>query len=151
MKNLSFILMITAFMVFLGNVAFADEMPGYLKDGEIVVTLKNGKQYKYSSNEYMVVKRGAKKKVDLTQPAQKAPENLISVKEKESHKTIVSVEVTNSQKGVSVSDNASETTVKTKNVLGVGLQLHHNIYESWYLGGRADTNGGASLSFGRGF
>ena len=36
----------------------AEEIPRYLKDGEIIVKLKNGKTYTYSTNEYKVVKRG---------------------------------------------------------------------------------------------
>jgi hypothetical protein len=43
------------------NVAMAQEMPAYLKGAIIEVTLKNGKKYQYKSEEYAVVKRGAKK------------------------------------------------------------------------------------------
>jgi hypothetical protein len=42
--------------------SFAEEMPEYLKDSEITVKLKTGEVYKFSGNEYKVVKRGAKKK-----------------------------------------------------------------------------------------
>lgn len=39
--------------------AQAEEVPSYLKDGIIQVTLKNGKQYSFSTNEYKVVKRNS--------------------------------------------------------------------------------------------
>lgn len=47
---------ITFLICLLIGTAYAN-MPTYLKDGEITVKLKNGKEYKFSSNEYMVVKR----------------------------------------------------------------------------------------------
>ncbi len=39
----------------------AEEPPAYMRDGNITVTLKSGKQYEYSTNEWMVVRRGSKK------------------------------------------------------------------------------------------
>lgn len=48
------------------SLAFA-EMPEYMKDGKITVTLKDGKTYEFSTNEYMVVKRGVKAKKEVKQ------------------------------------------------------------------------------------
>jgi hypothetical protein len=39
-----------------------EEVPAYLKDSVITVTLKDGKVYTFSGNEYKVVKRGSKAK-----------------------------------------------------------------------------------------
>lgn len=39
--------------------AVAADLPGYMRDGKIVVTLKDGKSYEFSVNEYMVVRRGS--------------------------------------------------------------------------------------------
>ena len=36
---------------------YAEDVPKFLKDAEITVKLKNGKEYKFSSNEYAVVSR----------------------------------------------------------------------------------------------
>jgi glucan biosynthesis protein len=52
------------FLFLLLNIApftYAETVPDYLKDGVITVTLKTGEIYRYSTNEYKVVKRGAKK------------------------------------------------------------------------------------------
>lgn len=39
-----------------------EEVPAYLKDSVITVTLKDGKVYTFSGNEYKVVRRGSKAK-----------------------------------------------------------------------------------------
>ena len=57
MKKLSILFLLVSLS------AFAQETPSYLKDASITVTLKNGKQYKYSANEYAVVKRENPKNV----------------------------------------------------------------------------------------
>lgn len=41
----------------------ASDIPEYLRDGNITVTLKDGKKYEFSTNEYMVVRRGSNKDV----------------------------------------------------------------------------------------
>lgn len=55
MKYIKIILM----GLFLATPAMAEDIPDFLKDSEITVTLKNGKTYKFSGNEYKVVKRGS--------------------------------------------------------------------------------------------
>ena len=49
-------------MMLLATAAFADEAPKYMRDGNITVTLKDGKKAEFSLNEYMVVPRKPKKK-----------------------------------------------------------------------------------------
>ncbi len=133
--------------------AFAEEVPSYLKDGTITVTLKNGKQYTFSANEYKVVKRG-----------DKAPEMRIPVivysesKQQESKpaepkrlKHIVSGEVLQSNGGLNTSESGNSVTVKNKRQIGVGLQYQYNIYQDLYMGGRIDSNGGTGVNLGVGF
>lgn len=58
-------------MLMLFSTAFAsDNPPSYLKDGKGVITLKNGNKFKFSSNEYAVVKRSNMKK-DIGNDAEK--------------------------------------------------------------------------------
>ena len=57
-------------LVLFSFTALAEEIPAYMRDGEIVVTLKNGKVYKYSTNEWKVVRRGTSPKA---KPIEDAP------------------------------------------------------------------------------
>lgn len=59
-------LIITMFLF--SQVSMAADMPKYLKDGVITVTLKDGKTYTFSANEYKVVKR-----VDESEQQKPAP------------------------------------------------------------------------------
>jgi hypothetical protein len=45
------------FILILSSLVWGEEPPAYLKDGTITVTLKNGKQYEFSTNEWKVVPR----------------------------------------------------------------------------------------------
>jgi hypothetical protein len=58
MKNI-----IITMLLFCSALSFADEMPEYMKDGVITVTLKDGSSHKFSTNEYKVVKRESLKNV----------------------------------------------------------------------------------------
>ncbi len=62
----------TALMLFCGLslVANAAELPEYMKDGTITVTLKDGKSYSFSTNTHMVVSRFALKNVVVEHSAE---------------------------------------------------------------------------------
>ncbi len=134
--------------------AMASEVPAYLKDGTITVTLKNGKQYTFSANEYMVVKRGAKSpKLEM---AQKEVEVLQGKLQHEMAKPkrlkhIVSGEVVHSNARLQNDREANSVNVRTKKDIGVGLQYQYNIYQDMYMGGRLDSNGGSAINLGLGF
>lgn len=141
---------------------FAQEQPAYLKDAVITVTLTNGKEYKYSANEYAVIKRNAKaKEVESLAVFEKSPEDKNRELFKQSldtqaianakKKNILSVGAVSSQKGFSTSSSASTINVDTKRKIGGELMYQNNIYKDYYLGGRLDTNGGGSVNFGIGF
>jgi hypothetical protein len=42
-----------------------ENMPEYLKDSTITVTLKNGKEYKFDGNDWKVVRRGSKAETNV--------------------------------------------------------------------------------------
>jgi len=146
-----------ALVTMMSTSALAQEVPKYLKDGKITVTLKNGKTYEYSANEYMVVKR--KDKATPTKIVAAAPvvtdEGTKVVRsepaEQKRHKHIVSVEAMNSQRGLRSSTSPNMVDVETKREFGLGLQYQNNFYKDLYLGGRIDTNGGAGVNLGLGF
>lgn len=137
---------------------FAEDIPAYLKDGVITVTLKDGKQYTFSANEYKVVKRGSKAKVEVAQEELKQAQEeqvqhrVVIITEKEQrHKHIVSGELVRSKNDLEVANGSNEVDIKTKKEIGVGIQYQYNIYRDLYLGGRFDSNGGTGINFGVGF
>jgi hypothetical protein len=141
-------------LLILSTLAVASEVPAYLKDGTITVTLKNGKQYTFSANDYMVVKRGAKSpKLELAEKEVSALKEKVSAQAKEPKRTkhIVSAEAIHSNRGLDTSSSANHVDVKSQKQLGLGLQYQYNVYEDLYMGGRIDTNGGTGLNFGIGF
>lgn len=140
---------------------FAEDIPTYLKDGVITVTLKDGKQYTFSTNEYKVVKRDSetKKLIEKLQAVAEPKQDqeqvqhriIIITEEAKKHKHIVSGELVRSKNGLEVTNGANEVDVKTKKEIGVGIQYQYNIYRDLYLGGRFDSNGGTGINFGVGF
>lgn len=140
----------------------AQERPAYLKDAVITVKLTNGKEYKYSANEYAVVKRNSETKrlverlqavpgIDSAQEAQVQHRVVIITEKEQRHKHIVSGELVRSKNGLEVNNGANEVDIKTKKEIGVGIQYQYNIYRDLYLGGRFDSNGGTGINFGVGF
>ena len=147
-------LIIAAILTLVSSAALASEVPAYLKDGTITVTLKNGKQYTFSANEYMVVKRGASSpKLEVAkQEVQALQEKLQQeVAKPKRLKHIVSGEVVHSNGGLDTERGANTVNVRSKKELGVGLQYQYNIFKDVYMGGRVDSNGGAGLNLGLGF
>lgn len=65
MKKLTFIILLLSLN------CFAAEAPSYLKDATVTVTLKGGKTYTYSANEYAVVVRTS---MDKSEPMTQTPE-----------------------------------------------------------------------------
>lgn len=157
-------------IIILMNTTIAQEVPSYLKDGKISVTLTDGKVYNFSANEYMVVKRNSETKrlieklqaVEVTDSAQKEEkltplslflarkiEQLEKNKPRQSH--IVSIELVESQYGLNRSSYNNRTFVNSKTRLGGGVMYQNNIYKDLYLGGRLDSNGAKGLNIGLGF
>lgn len=146
---------LTLIILSLSFTTYAQEVPEFLKDGTITVTLKNGKTHTFSANEYAVVKRQAKPQVKIAESSEVMEVARInpSVKsESKRHKHIISGEVLSSRNGeLKDSADPSHITVKTRRKVGVGIMYQNNIYKDLYLGGRIDSNGGAGLNIGLGF
>lgn len=145
--------LIIALSMLVGFSAQAEDVPAYMKDAEIIVKTKDGKEYKFSGNEYKVVKRGSS---TTTIPFIVSTPKLVPVQssneEKVSrHKHIISLEVVRSQHGFDYEVTGSTHTVSTKYETGVGLMYQNNFHKDWYLGGRLDTNSGGALNIGHGF
>lgn len=132
----------------------AEEIPKYLKDGEITVKLKNGKTYTYSTNEYKVVKRGnpvllGASPVTVSESSKKGVE---SENQKKKSKHIISGEISRSFSGrLNTNTYPNETDVEVRKRTGVGIMYQYNFIDNLYLGGRIDSNGGAGINLGLGF
>lgn len=146
-------LMIAIVLMF-SMVAQAEEVPSYLKDGVITVTLKNGKTYTYSANEYKVVKRGAKKAAPILAAApseSQAPKSSEPVRES-SHKNRISVLVGHGLTGkMNISSGPSTVDVQQdRDVIG-GVMLQRDLTKDYHLMGGALTNKTFLLGVGVGF
>jgi uncharacterized protein YjdB len=103
--------------------AFA-EIPEYLKDGQITVTLSDGTQYTFSSNEYKVVPRA---KTQQEQPTASTPE-IVSLKDQRpSYSVIVHAGVGND--GLDVQNSGTTFDVSERSAVVGGLTLCKNITE----------------------
>ncbi len=132
----------------------AEEIPNYLKEGEITVKLKNGKTYTYSTNEYKVVKRGnpvllGDSPMTVSESLKKGVE---SENQKKKSKHIISGEISRSFSGrLNTNTYSNETDVEVRKRTGVGIMYQYNFIDNLYLGGRIDSNGGAGINLGLGF
>ena len=133
--------------------AQAQEVPKYLKDGTITVTLKDGKSYSFPANDYAVVRRGSKQvepkapELAAAEPAKKS-----APQEQKRLKHIISGELVHSNSGeLNTKSTPSTIDVENKKKLGVGVQYQYNLVDDLFLGGRIDTNGGTAVNVGVGF
>lgn len=134
--------------------------PEALKGGVITVTLKDGKVYTFSSDEYAVVKRGVEgntvSEAELKQTAKNAFEAGKMVSEGKTrstqvNKNIISVGVVRSQNGLDYTHDATTHVISTQYEIGASLMYQRNFFKDLYLGGRVDTNSGAEVNLGLGF
>jgi hypothetical protein len=150
----SFILIMTLILLSLN--AFGQEVPAYLKDGTITVTLKDGKSYKFSSNEYAVVLRKPKAPVmiPVIGVVEQKEETPISkeVPQSPNYKNRIGFLVgygLNGKQKVSSGPNAVDIEQK-KGVVG-GLILQHDLNKEYHILGEALTNETFMLGVGKGF
>lgn len=136
------IILLTMFAV----VAQAEEMPKYLKDGVITVTLKNGKTYTYSANEYKVVRRGAKAVPVQVSDSKPAP----MPEAKAEHKNRISVVVGYGLNG-RLKDSNTASTVDVEQRKGVvgGVVLQHDLNKDYHIMGGTMTNTPIFLGVGK--
>jgi len=139
-------------MLFSASALAVGPAPEFLKGGVITVTLKNGKTYTYSADEYAVVKRGAKKAEKQDEETQKETKEVVAqTAPTKDDKNIISIGLVRSQRGFNTAMNGSTVDVETKKELGASIQYQRQIKDGLYLGGRLDSNSGAEISLGKGF
>lgn len=133
--------------------AQAEEVPKYMRDAVITVTLKDGKTYTFSGNEYKVVKRGAKKVAAPVAVASPSPEKSEPKKSEErSYKNRVTLIVGHGLTG-KMKDSHTPSTVdveQDRDVIG-GLVLQHDLKNDYHLMGGGMTNRTFFLGIGKGF
>ena len=134
--------------------------PKELQGGVITVTLKNGKTYTFSSDEYAVVKRGADNVKGMSESevatvanqAYNTGKQVGKLEEKAAQpKNILSIGAVRSKNGFDTETTASTVDVKSRKDIGGSLQYQRRFDDNKYVGGRADTNGGAEINVGFGF
>jgi len=147
-------LIIAIISVLAFSTAYAQEVPSYLKDATITVTLKNGKTYSYSANEYFVAKRGQKKSESssplgpvASEPAQKASQPVASSQNKNRIRAFGGVGPT----GFSSSSNGSSLSVQTKSGAVGGVGYDRMVSDKVSVGGQAISNGTVTIGVGLDF
>lgn len=135
----------------LGHMEVTTQVPGHLKGATITITKADGSKETVKAEEFMVVKRKHKRPVVgiTTETKTLLCEKKIVDK---NVKNIVSLEAVRGDAGLEKNIvSKSETEVKTKQSLGVGLMYQRNVYKDLYLGGKVDSNENVGLNIGLGF
>ena len=130
-------------LALLSTQVIAEEVPVAMKDGVIVVTLKSGKQYTYSLNEYKVVRRG---KADGVQKSLSSKSGAAA-----QYKNRVRVLGGIGPTDIGVTNNGSTVIVKSTNGAVGGLGYDRMVSERISIGGQALTNGTYLLDLGLDF
>lgn len=134
-------LMITL-MLLLGTTVLAHEevVPDYLKDGMITVTLKSGKQYTFSTNEYKVVKRGHEHAAPALVQAEPAA--------KPSKVRLRIMGGTGPSGELNVTKTNTSATIKTDNDAVGAFGLDVSVGKGWSINGQVQTNSSGFLGLG---
>lgn len=127
--------------------------PDFLKGGTITVTLKDGKTYTFSADEYAVVRRGSESpSLQVTKLEDEQEDDLVLPPEQApADKNIVSIGAVYGKNRLKTSEDGSKIAVESDRTLGVQLQYQRLIDEKLYLGGQADSNGNVGVNVGVGF
>lgn len=127
-------------IMFLSSAVKAEEVPAALKDAEIVVSLKDGSQAKFSANDWKVVPRIDKKKA---QPVAKAEEKNNRISVLGGYGSLASL-----KKSVDASGKAS---INTREGIVGGLQYQRKVSDRISIGAQGQTNKTFSLLLGLDF
>lgn len=132
--------------------------PKELQGGTITVTLKNGKTYTFSADEYAVVKRGSEATVTKAQAVEIAQTHMdegrrqgAKAQDEKIGKNIISVGAVRSKNGFDEKMTSSTVDVKSRYDVGASVQYQRRFDDNKYIGGRIDTNSGAEINIGVGF
>ena len=139
--NMKKLLIIAALIGFNIN---AQEVPSYMKGGEITVKLKDGKEYKYSSDEYMVVKRKAAPSAGV--PVNKQPSIVLVKSEPSRNRLTVHGGFGYDGQNIKVNPNDVEVSERASPVLG--LSYTRLLDSTFSLTGSVFTNSTITLGVG---
>lgn len=116
-------------LLLISPIAFASEpQPKYLKDATITVTLKDGKQYTFSENDFKVVPRVQKEETPVLTPAPMAKESdTPTQKEAVEHNSEISVYAGYGATGLNSSTVNNTTTIDQKNGAVFGVGYSHKV------------------------
>ena len=128
----------------------AEEPPAFLKDASIVVTLKNGKQYLFSANQWKVVPRLDKETLVCTRDELKCTRDTLDITETAMGNRVRFVGGFGPQ-GVDISKSATEITVSNKTEPVFGLGYDRKVSKRFSLGGQFISNGTYTLGLGLDF
>lgn len=130
--------------------SFAQEAPPqWMKDGVITVKLKDGKEYKFSTNEFKVVKRGSKTKQEAAPqvtPVASAPTKTPAAKP---NRLMVHGGV--GFDGLSTKVNSNDVVVKEKREPVFGLSYQRLVVDDVSFGASIFTNETFLLGVGKDF
>ena len=122
----------------------AEEVPAYLKDSVITVTLKDGKTYKFNGNEYKVVKRGSKAKL--------VPEvRPVVVQAPAPKRNRITVHGGVGFDGLNTQLASNSVTIKQDKEPVFGLSFSRNFYKDYSVSATALTNQTYLLGVGQDF
>ncbi len=149
-------------LVLLFTQVVSAEMPEYLEGGTVTVTLKNGKQYTFSSDEYMVARRdqaevasdlaylaGAAEQRELNAQYQSvAIQNALAAAEKPWRAT---VHAGVGSDGHSVKGDNNTVEVTERRAFVYGGSLGYKFHKDYSVTGTALSNQTYTLGFGKDF
>lgn len=127
--------------------SFAEEMPAYLKDGVITVTLKDGKTYTFSANEYKVVKREDKKVEQRSTPCCSSTEHASHKSEEKKNRLSLNLGV--GFDGQRVNQYSNHVDVTDKRAFVFGLSYGRKFYKDYSITGTIMSNETGFLGFGK--
>jgi len=154
MRNLLSILALLLILIEISAVKCnAEEIPKYLKDGIITVTLKDGTKHVFSTNEYKVVKRGSDKIVveesEVTEREKHLP-LIIIMNDTQPKRHIFSLMSGASRTSLNPSLSGTSASVTNKYELDAGGMYQYQLVDRFYLNILGTVNGTGMIGFGLG-
>jgi hypothetical protein len=120
----------------------AQEVPKFMRDGIITVKLKDGREYKFSTNEWMVVRRGKRKLKEESIPV------ITVINKAEIQKNRITVRVGSGLYGLQSSSSANVVKIREERKAIFGLGYSRKLNEDFSLGASILSNESVTLDLG---